>query len=238
MTGRIVSSGKDLLFIEDELPMPSASLPFVNLPNRCTIVRLKGRQLVVVSPTENFAEYTEQINDFGTVVAIVEPNMFHHLFTAAAKRIYPQAQLFGVDGHFQKCPHIPWEKVLNSGTWPWKDELPVFAIGGMPKVQEHVFFFEHDKTLIVTDLCFNLLHAKGLGEQLILSALGTYRRFGISRYFLGFVQDKKALSVSIQKMLGCDFDQIVMAHGEILGHDASTKQLLADALRLRMGPSI
>jgi hypothetical protein len=233
MTGRIVYSGKDLLFIEDQIPMPSASLPFVNLPNRCTIVRLKDRQLVVISPTENFSEYTEQINDFGTVAAIVEPNMFHHLFTAAAKRIYPQAVLYGVDGHFQKCPHIPWERVLNSGTWPWKDELPVFAIGGMPKVQEHVFFFEREKTLIVIDLCFNLLHAKGIGEQLILSALGTFRRFGISRYFLGFVQDKEALSSSLQKMLGCDFDRIVMAHGEIAGPESTAKQRLMDAFRSR-----
>jgi hypothetical protein len=233
MTSRIVSSGKDLLFIEDQIPMPSARLPFVNLPNRCTIVRLKDRQLVVISPTENFSEYIEQINNFGTVAAIVEPNMFHHLFTAAAKRLYPQAQLYGVDGHFQKCPHIPWEKVLNSGTWPWKDELPVFAIGGMPKVQEHVFLFEQEKTLIVIDLCFNLLQAKGLGEQLILSALGTYRRFGISRYFLGFVQDKKALASSLHTVLACDFDRIVMAHGETVGPDSMTRQRLMDALRSR-----
>ena len=218
----------DLLFIDDEV-----KLPLMLLPNRCTIVKVNKSDLIIISPTQNFIQYKSKIDAFGKVVAIVEPNMFHHLFTAAAKELYPSATLYGVEGHLTKCSKIPWDKTINAENWPWQKELPVFQVGGMPKVQEHVFYFKKEKTLVVTDLCFNVSNAKGFGARLMLTALGTYNCLGVSRLFAKFASDKKALSVSIKSILELEFDRLVMAHGDILESNQNPKERLTAALAAR-----
>jgi hypothetical protein len=208
----------DLFFIED-----TVKLPFMKLPNRCTIVKLSDSQLIVISPTHNFADYKSKIDSFGKVVAIVEPNMFHHLFSHKARKLYPHVPFYAVEGLKKKCPHIAWDQTLDPKTWPWQSELEAIPIEGMPNVQEHVFLFKKEKTLIVTDLYFNLQEISGWGPWLILSLFGTWKKFGMSKLFLKYVTDKKKFWNSIETLTNLNFEHLVMAHGTPLFNNGRTR---------------
>ncbi|HRO67346.1 MAG TPA: hypothetical protein PL182_07270, partial [Pseudobdellovibrionaceae bacterium] len=47
-----------------------------------------------------------------------------------------------------------------------------------------------------------------------LGLFGTYRRFAVSRFFLGMVKDQAAFEASLKEVLNWPFENIVMAHGE------------------------
>lgn len=215
----------DLYLIDETLRMPLTTLPY-----RCIVVRLSGNRLVVISPTRKFAEHKQRIDALGQVVAIVEPNLFHNLFTRTAKQLYPDAQLFGVKGLLKKFPQAGWDAALSPETWPFQEELPIFAVKGMPKVDEHVFLFKAARILITTDLCFHIEDPKGAGGWLLYHIFGTYRRFGVSRLFTLFIKDKAACRSSLAEILALDFDGLLMNHGTPLvsGGKAALRAALAE----------
>lgn len=215
----------DLYLIDETLRMPLTTLPY-----RCIVVRLSGNRLIVISPTRHIAAHKQRIDEFGRVVAIVEPNMFHNLFTRKAKDLYPEAQLYGTQGLLEKFPHMGWDAALSHETWPFQDELQVHSVQGMPKVEEHVFLFAAARILITTDLCFHMKDPKGVGGWMLYNVFGTYRRFAVSRLFALFIKDKKACQASLDKILDLDFDGLAMNHGTPLasGGKAALKAALAE----------
>jgi hypothetical protein len=219
---------KDLYFIDENLRMPLTTLPY-----RSIVVRLPGYRLIVISPTRCFADHKTHIDKMGQVVAIVEPNAFHHLFAQKAKELYPHARLFGARELLAKRPDLEWDAPLNAKSWPFQNELPVYAVSGMPRVDEHVFLFKEARILITTDLCFHIKETKGLGAWLIYNLFGTYQRFGVSRLIKLLTNDKEALRSSLAEILSLDFDGLVMNHGTPLptgGKEALKAALLERGL--------
>jgi hypothetical protein len=213
-------------FVEDRLKMP-----LMELPLRSTAIALKNKAVVVISPTGNIEQHQKKIDAMGQVEAIVAPNLFHHLFVQKAVELYPNAKVFGANGFAKKRPDIKWDGFLGIDRWPFDEELQLFPIAGMPKFNEFVFLHKASRSLIVTDLCFNLKNMSGIGAFFILSLFGSRNRFAVSRLFAMLVKDKPAFTTSIKKILEADFDRIIMAHGEILAQNA--KHVLLEGLAAR-----
>lgn len=218
-----MSNLPDILTLDSQVKMP-----LMQLPTRTPVVRL-SHGVVMMSPGPN-CDFSP-CSQFGTITDIVAPTTFHHLGVQKAVQAFPSARLWGVAGFADKRPDIPWNQTLTGATWPYHDELPLIELQGLPKINEVVFFHRKSKSLLVSDLCFNMVNARGFGAWLILNLFGTYRRFSSSRLFLKFVQDRAAFEQSLTQLFDFDFDRIIMSHGEIVASGGREKLLAALAER-------
>lgn len=208
----------------------SVKMPMMQLPTCATAVRL-STGVVLISPVARMLEYMEDLEAFGPMSDLVAPSLLHHLSLPLAIEAFPQARVWGAPGLQEKRPDIPWTSVLNPETWPHQRELPLLGLQGLPGFNECVFFHPASRSLIVTDLCFNLRKTRGLGPWLILSLFGTYQKFGVSRLYLGGVKNKEAFKNSLREMMKFDFENLIMAHGEPLWGNAKPRLLNALAER-------
>jgi hypothetical protein len=206
------------------------SLAGCKLPVRSTLVR-EGASAILIAPVRFSEEQFAQMEREGGVTDLVASSLFHHLFFQKAAERFPNAKRWGVAGFDKKRPDIAWSKMINEETWPYANSLPVSELQGAPAVNEAVFFHKSSKTLIVTDLCFNLTNPCGWSAPFIFRIFGTYKRFAMSRLYRSCVKDKNAFNNSLRKVLQLNFQRIVMAHGEII--ESNAKELLQAALRGR-----
>lgn len=213
----------ELVFLESNKKMP-----LMTLPVRATYVPLQMGG-VLLSPGSGLTR--DQLKKINIVTDIVAPNLFHCAGIKNACSVFPNAKRWAVQGAKETKPDVPWTDVLSEGKWPYQNELEVIPLMGIPDVNESVFFHKESKSLIVTDLCFNMDNVSGIGAWLILSLFGTYKKFAVSKYFIKFVRDKKAFEESLAKIFALQFDNIVVSHGaNIVG---SGKDKLLFALRDR-----
>lgn len=218
---RLAPLAIDLWEATDELRLRSG----VVFPVRMTVAR-RGAGLVLWSPIAIDDQLAAELADLGPVTHIVAPNQFHHLYAAAAKRRYPSAQLLGAPGLAAKRPALPIDGALASGSLG--DELTLFSTGGIPRLEEVVALHRPSGTLIVTDLVFHVLEARGVMSWLVFRCVaGTLGRCAQSRLLRWLTTDRAAFASSLEELLTLDFDRLVMAHGEVI--ERGGRELLATA---------
>jgi hypothetical protein len=87
-------------------------------------------------------------------------------------------------------------------------------------VEEVVMLHRPSRTLVVTDLVFNIDASRGF-TRVLMWIFGASNRLAHSRTWRWFfVRDKAKASVGVSQILAWDFDRIVPAHGDILEGDA------------------
>lgn len=198
----------DLRFLECQIQMPLMSLPV-----RSTIVTLP-QAVLLISPGSQLT--SEDLKTAGAVTDIIAPSLLHCGGMRQAHQVFPKARLWGPPGASTRKPEIPWTDTLSETHWPFQKELKLLELHGAPRFQEMIFFHQKSKSLIVTDLFFNVEAPQGFGSWLIMSAFGTYKRFAMSRLFASAIQDKEAFTASLENILQEDFETIIMAHGSPL----------------------
>lgn len=197
-------------------------LPGVYLPVRASIIKLETAT-IMMSPCELSEDDIFNIKSSTEVSDIVAPNLLHHHYIIKALGAFPRARLWHAPGMMEKIPEVPWQRPLDLKTWPFRRELELHMIEGAPRVNECVFYHRATKTLYVTDLCFNIEHPKGFLTPVTFRMMGTYKKFAVSNMWNRFVEDKEAFKKSMNYILSWDFERIVMAHGEIVEHEAKTR---------------
>lgn len=208
----------------------SVKMPLMLLPLRSTVLQLKDRVLII-SPIDFTPEQLQKIKNLGPVTDLIAPNQIHNKFIAKATLHFPGATVWGAPGLREKLPTVRWDKVLSQDPWPYEDQITTHRIQGAYKLSEVVFYCKEIKALIVTDLVFNLQNVRGFGAFLILSLFGTYRRFGVSKLIKRYINDKTSFQNSLREILKWDFEQLIMAHGEIVTSKAHEQ--LTEALKRR-----
>ena len=198
----------DVLLISSSIKMP-----LVQLGIKTPALRT-SRGVILISPGKNIAEYQMELEDFGRVTDILAPNLLHHMSIHRARETFPQATLWGVPGLKEKRADVPWDKVLTPESWSYDDEIQMISIDGIPARNEVVFFHRGSKTLVVTDLFFNITKPRGLGAWIILHLFGTYKKFAVSSFYLRFIEDRAAFLNSIRKISELPFDKIIVSHGD------------------------
>jgi hypothetical protein len=214
--------------IDTEFLESVKKMPLMKLPVRTTFVRV-GTGNILISPGSVVSE--DELRALSGVTDIVAPSFLHWAGVPRALSVFPRAKVWA-DAHLQKLhPEVKWTHNLSEATWNHQAELPVIEIKGIPKISEHVFVHKKSRSLIVTDLVFNMTKISGIGPFIILNLFGTYRRFAVSKFFLKFLEDKKAFEASLGEIFSYDFDNIILSHGENVIGDA--KEKLAAACRER-----
>ena len=212
-----------LILIESKIKMP-----LMELPVNSVLVSINEKRILISPGSKNQREqYLKEWN----ITDIIAPNLFHTAGIKKAYEQYPKANLWGPMGVEKKQPELPWNNIFFQTPWPFEEQLPCLLIGGMPSFNECVFIHVPTKTLIVTDLCFNLKNIEGFGARIILTMFGTYNNFGISRFFSTYIRDKKTFKASIEKLFSYDFENIIVGHGSVLTGNA--KNLILKSLKAR-----
>jgi hypothetical protein len=202
----------------------------VPLPLRSTMVTLKSGHRVLFSPIK-FNEKDIKALKITPPHALVAPNLLHHLYIKKAADDFKVDNLYGPPGLQQKRPQLEWSIVLGDKTWSYQEDLPMILVEGAPRLNECVFFHKESRTLIVTDLIFNLSGLELNLKNFIFKLFGTFNRPACSRLLHVFVKDKKLFKASLNKILEWDFDRIVMAHGNII--ESGGKEIFRYALKDR-----
>ena len=109
--------------------------------------------------------------------------------------------------------------------WP---ELESVFLSGAPLWNEHVFFHVASRTLICTDLLFNIRDEPSAVTRVFYRWLGVWQRFGTNRVWRWMAKDRVALGASFDRIAAWDVRRVVMAHGDPI--DVADSAELARAL--------
>ncbi len=207
-------------------------MPFLKLPANSTLLRT-SRGLLLISPGRATESLASEMTEFGRITDIVAPSLLHHLWVHKAQAAFPQATVWCAKDLNKKRPDVRWDKAVTKDSWTYRDEIEVTEIKGT-KFNEVVFFHIESQTLVVTDLFFNLVKPKdtaGFGAWIILKIFGTFRRFGMSSFYLRGVTDQAAFRQSLLEVSKYDFKTIIVAHGDPVTQNA--REMFDRALRER-----
>lgn len=211
---------EQLWYAEDDLFMPGR----IHFRCRMTIIRLADDRLLLYSPIKIDDGLAQEIEKLGQVTWLVGPNGFHHLFLRDGLARWPDAELWGAPSLARKRKRLLFTGLLN-GELPqaWQQDLETQLIQGMPAVTEVVFFHKPSKTLIVTDLVFNIQDFKNKRTSLLLRLAGAHKKVAQSRLWRFGVKNREAGGASLATIFGWDFQRVVMAHGIIIEDDARNR---------------
>ena len=196
-----------------ELDAPLSVLGMA-IGHRMTIARLPDGTLWLHSPVEYSTALAESIAKLGRVAHIVAPNCIHDTYLEGWFAAYPQARFHGAEGFAIHCPQLKFTDTLGHAPDPaWAGVFEQITLRGMPRLNEVVFFHRASRTLIVTDLVFNLGSEMPLLSRVLLRLNDCYCKFGTSRLLRSTIKDRAALRASIDEVLAWDFDRLVLSHG-------------------------
>ncbi len=196
------------------------------LPARATALACDGGRVALISPLPIGDDDAAAVERLGKVTWIVAPNRMHHLHVRACGARWPEAAVLVASGVEKKLASGTALAPLESASFG--SEVDTLTVAGAPSLAETVFLHKPSRTLVVTDLVFNIRATKGLLTPLVLTLVGARGRFAQSRAVRFMVKDRDAVAASFEAILAMDFDRIVMAHGEVLASGA--KDALARVL--------
>jgi hypothetical protein len=187
------------------------------LGTRTTVVRRPDGSVVLISPGPLDDGAAAEVAAFGPVRAVVAPNLMHHLFLAAALARFPEARLYAPAGLAKKQPALaiagPPAAVAADAAGA---TLRAIDVGGMPKLQETLFVHLPSRTLVATDLVFNVRAPAPFFTRTFMRFNGGFDRFGPTRICRSLIKDRAAVGAAVERALGEDFDRVVVAHGQVL----------------------
>ena len=192
----------------------------LEIGTRMSIIRLADESLFLHSPVALDPELRAALAARGPVRAIVAPNRFHHLYVGEYTTSYPRATIYGAPGLAEKRRDLPLAVTLLDDAPPaWAGQIDQLVFRAMPLLNEVAFLHRRSRSLILTDLAFNVHRPSSLAGRLFLQLDGIYRQFGIGWAERLLVRDRGAARAAIDRILRWDFERIVVAHGEVLERD-------------------
>lgn len=203
----------------------------LSVGTRMTVIRLANDELIAISPIQASGGIVEQLSKLGTVRHIIAPNLYHYLFAAEFKKLYPDAIFWAAPGLDARKPELLIDQVITGDTkslWPGLECLPfngfrTLSLSGFDSLNECVFFHRDSRTLILTDAAFNFDEGFPLATRLVSQIIGGYKSLSPSILEKIATTDKAKVRQSAQQILNWDFDRVIMAHGSIVEQGGKAK---------------
>jgi hypothetical protein len=205
--------GPDLWIVSRRLPIRGIG----DIGARMTVMRSADRALMLHSPVELDSDLLTTLGQLGEPRWLIGPSKAHHLFLTAYHDAFPNALLCGAPGLAEKRKDLRFDHVLGADPPPgWPDDVRMELVEGAPFMNEIAFLHRPSRTLVLTDLVFNV--ERGLENQarIFHRLVGATDRFGPHRLVRLGIRDRKAARRSIDRILAWDFDRVVMAHGSVV----------------------
>lgn len=189
----------------------------LELGTRMTVVRLRDGSLFLHSPVALDDALQAELLRLGPPRHAVAPNRFHHLFIGDYRRAFPEVHLYAAPGLPHKRPDLAFDAVLSDDPPPqWAGQLDQEHFKGFPVMSEVAFCHRASRTLLTSDLAFNLGPEAPFVTRVAFRMVGGYGRLGPSAVEKVLIRDRAQARGSLGRMLAWDFDRIVLAHGTVL----------------------
>jgi hypothetical protein len=134
---------------------------------------------------------------------------------------------------------VPFEPLPEDGVIDGVgDALRLLRIAGTPYMGEHVLFHQPSRSLVVSDLMFNVHACRGVGMELFFRCVGVWKRTAQSRFWRFLVRDRAAAATSAARVLDWDFERVVVAHGTVVEDDARARARQALAWMTSAAPPL
>ncbi len=205
--------------LAEDLWVARRPLPLVvgDVGARMTVLRLSDRSLMLHSPVQLDAPLLQALGELGPVKWLLGPSKVHHLFLGDYVKAFPDAALCGAPGLAEKRRDLAFRYVLAPQPPPsWPEIVKFQLVEGAPLMNEVALLHAPSRTLVLTDLVFNVQPGASNRARLFHWLVGATGRFGPHRVIrLGF-RDRAAARRSLDRILAWDFDRVVMSHGEVV----------------------
>lgn len=212
--------------------MPASRLGF-EFGARMTIIRLSSGDLFIHSPIELDTVLRQQLDSLGTVSFVVSPYRMHYMHLLDFAKAYPNARFYAPPG-LGEMEGVTFAGVLGDRPEPeWASDLEQIVIRGNALDNEVDFFHRASRTLILTDLCFNIPAERSATTRVMARVLGVLEKCAPTRTFRLLSRDRAALRKCIEHILSWDFDRIILAHGNIV--DSGGKMVLRTGFSWLLG---
>ena len=199
-----------------------------------TVIRLPEQRLFLHAPVRLSPALEQRLTELGTVKWIVAPSKLHPRFIRDYTLVYPRAMLYGAPGLAAIQKNLKFDRMLDqTAAHEWDDAIRFHLFQGVPRTNEVVFFHPASRTLILTELVFNVTAVGRNKARLFHRLIGATGRFGPHRLMRMRIRDREAARTSVETLLNWDFDRVIMSHGEVLesGGKAALKQAFAYLFR-------
>jgi Domain of unknown function (DUF4336) len=201
---------------------------------RMTVIKLNAGGLFVHSPVTPDEAVEMLIAREGDVRFVIAPNRLHHLYLTPFLAAHPGAELWIVEELVRKRHDLSPTGVLgNAPEAGWADEIDQCLFAGSMFQNEAIFLDKPSGTLIVVDLLESVHRSDPWYYRLVGRLLGTFERPGLTRDQRLCFRDREAARASAERILGWEFDRIVLAHGQLI--ERGGKAVFADAMRWLTG---
>ena len=211
------------LWIVDQ---PDFNTGVAKIGTRMTVIKLASGGLFLHSPTKLDEETKQALDAIGEVRAVVAPSRAHHLFVGDYIKTWPGAKLYGPPGlvgdiqdfraRIGARRDLKLDAVLSDEpASEWAGEIDQLLFKGATGLNEVVFFHRPSRSVIFTDLVFNV-PADFRDARIFYTLVGGRGRFGPHRLIRLSIRDRKAARESVAKILEWDFDRVIVTHGDVL----------------------
>lgn len=191
-----------------------------------TLMQLASGKLVIHSTAPFEAADVGAIGLLGTPGWLLDATNFHDSFAREGRQAFPELPYLVPLG-FPKASETG-AALIEPPPADWANEIDVLRLGGMPRLNEHVFLHRASSTLIVCDLLFHLAHTSKWTRFFGRHVMRLRNDVGMSAFFRSMIKDRAAFRASIEQLLGWEFEQIIVGHGEPIRSDARAR--LAEVL--------
>ncbi len=194
----------------------------MQLGMRMTALQLEGG-LLLHSPV---AVEPALLASLGQPRWAVAPNLFHHL--SVGQWVDEGAEAWCAPGLADKRADLEFAGTLSGGSHPFGDEIVCMPLSCFPLTNEVVLLHRPTRTLVVTDLVFNIPGSAPLFTRFAMRCLCGYP--GCSATIVErMLMRRAAARRDVATIAEWDFDRLVMSHGEVI--ESGGKQALLNAFR-------
>lgn len=181
----------------------------LELGARMSILQLEGGVLVH-SPVDVDPALLAHL---GTLRWALAPNLFHHLYLGR----WMEAGAAGLapPGLAKKRPALELAQLIDQPCEPFGPEVRLIPLKCFAMTQEIAVLHRPSRSLILTDLLFNLSEEMPFATRAAFTCLCAYP--GCKTSLLERMgMDRVVARQEISGLLELDFDRLIMAHGEVI----------------------
>lgn len=199
--------------------MPFSRLGF-DVGARMTVIPLTDGSLFIHSPIALTPEMKREVDALGPVRHLVAPSGMHSMHLAEWVDAYPDAQPYVAPALRDKVKLTRKPELLSDAVpAAWADVIEQTTVRGSSLYDEVDFFHRPSRTLILTDLCFNIPENSSWSTRAWAAGLGVLGHLSSSRSFIITMRDRPAARGTIERILEWDFDGVIISHGEPVPRD-------------------
>ena len=211
---KLIPVGEDI-WIADGPVLRWKGFPF---PTRMTVVRLEDGALWLHSPIAPEDDLVAEIERLGRIGHLVSPNKIHHVSIGAWAHRFPSALTWASPGVRARSTVRFDRDLADRPPAEWAKTIDQRIARGSRAMEEVVFFHKPSQTLILADLIENFEAGRLHGRlaRLIAGMGGVLAPDGKAPLDLrlSFLGGKSEMRRTVDWMLACAPERIVIAHGK------------------------